>query len=343
MIRSFRNGAGSVSLVLTVLGLRYATCSGKDRLLSCLSKPPAPLSQCSQFSQSAPVCSLAMPPLHSNARCRLYPGSDVARWPVPNEGVSWGSACPQYSPVRYTAPTVSSGPVWADPEIGVDSGFCPKFNALDNAVDRRSHEGTYRVENGYPLNPHGRTGITGRGLLGRWGPNHAADPIITRWKRDSEGRKVLHPGSKNPILQFVSIKRKDCGEWAIPGGMVDPGERVSVTLRREFGEEALNALQKTKEQRETLKQQITELFNSPSFQVYKGYVDDPRNTDNAWMETVAVNYHDASGSSVAQLPLEAGDDAGKVAWVEIDSTLQLYASHARFLEIIAQERGAHWE
>lgn len=30
-------------------------------------------------------------------------------------------------------------------------------------------------------------------------------------------------------------------------------------------------------------------------QVYKGYVDDPRNTDNAWMETVAVNFHDESG------------------------------------------------
>jgi len=32
-------------------------------------------------------------------------------------------------------------------------------------------------------------------------------------------------------------------------------------------------------------------------QVYKGYVDDPRNTDNAWMETVAVNFHDESGIS----------------------------------------------
>lgn len=31
------------------------------------------------------------------------------------------------------------------------------------------------------------------------------------------------------------------------------------------------------------------------FQVYKGYVDDPRNTDNAWMETVAVNFHDELG------------------------------------------------
>lgn len=26
-----------------------------------------------------------------------------------------------------------------------------------------------------------------------------------------------HLVSKRPILQFVSIKRKDCGEWAIPG------------------------------------------------------------------------------------------------------------------------------
>ena len=28
----------------------------------------------------------------------------------------------------------------------------------------------------------GRTGMTGRGLLGHFGPNHAADPIVTRWK-----------------------------------------------------------------------------------------------------------------------------------------------------------------
>ena len=29
-------------------------------------------------------------------------------------------------------------------------------------------------------NPVGRTGMIGRGLLGKWGPNHAADPIVTR-------------------------------------------------------------------------------------------------------------------------------------------------------------------
>ena len=31
-----------------------------------------------------------------------------------------------------------------------------------------------------PRNPIGRTGLRGRGLLGRWGPNHAADPVVTR-------------------------------------------------------------------------------------------------------------------------------------------------------------------
>ena len=41
-------------------------------------------------------------------------------------------------------------------------------------------------------------------------------------------------------------------------------------------------------------------------QVYRGYVDDPRNTDNAWMETVAMHFHDADGNGVAKLKLNAG-------------------------------------
>lgn len=48
-----------------------------------------------------------------------------------------------------------------------------------------------------PLNPMGRTGLCGRGNLGRWGPNHAADPIISRFV---DGK-----------LQFVAIQRKDTG------------------------------------------------------------------------------------------------------------------------------------
>lgn len=41
-------------------------------------------------------------------------------------------------------------------------------------------------------------------------------------------------------------------------------------------------------------------------QVYRGYVDDPRNTDNSWMETIAVNFHDESGSTIGRINLNAG-------------------------------------
>uniref|UniRef100_A0A3Q3KGW6 ADP-ribose pyrophosphatase, mitochondrial n=1 Tax=Monopterus albus TaxID=43700 RepID=A0A3Q3KGW6_MONAL len=276
---------------------------------------------------------------HVKSRCPQYPGSSIKRFPVPDDKLDWNQDWPQYDPVSYTAPILLNKPTWADPDIGL---FSPQFNTVDGAVDRTSFEGSYKVEDGKPLNPHGRTGLIGRGLLGRWGPNHAADPIVTRWKVDEKGAKIHHSVSQRPILQFVSIKRKDCGEWAIPGGMVDPGEQVSLTLQREFSEEALNSLSLQPSERAELYERITKLFDSPQFQVYKGYVDDPRNTDNAWMETVAVNFHDGSGDSVSELPLQAGDDAGQVQWVDVDSSFALYASHSHFLELVARERKAHW-
>ena len=35
-------------------------------------------------------------------------------------------------------------------------------------------------------------------------------------------------------------------------------------------------------------------------------MDDPRNTDNSWMETIAVNFHDETGESVGKFSLHAG-------------------------------------
>ena len=74
--------------------------------------------------------------------------------------------------------------------------------------------------------------------------------------------------------------------------------------------------------------------------IYAGYVDDPRNTDNSWMETVAVNFHDETGEAFSRVKLQAGDDAGAVTWIEINRSLQLYASHAEFIRSVAETRGA---
>lgn len=54
-------------------------------------------------------------------------------------------------------------------------------------ISRISYTGEYQIKNRYPLNPFGRTGIAGRGLWGRWGPNHAVDSLVTRWSRDEDG------------------------------------------------------------------------------------------------------------------------------------------------------------
>ena len=42
------------------------------------------------------------------------------------------------------------------------------------------------------------------------------------------------------------------------------------------------------------------------FFFYAGYVDDPRNTDNSWMETVAINFHDEDNQVAKEIKLEAG-------------------------------------
>ena len=181
-------------------------------------------------------------PLHHNARRErggnpLYLGKRIV---VSDKQVPWSFAWPDYNPSDFTAQVVidnsallSTGNKWADPAELQGSAVKPGFESLLAEVrERTTYVGGQRGEKlvtaidfvaGMPLNPRGRTGLRGRGLLGKWGPNHAADPIVTRYL-----------GSQ---LQMVAIKRNDTGDWAIPGGMVDEGETVPLTLRREFTEE----------------------------------------------------------------------------------------------------------
>ncbi|XP_077976552.1 ADP-ribose pyrophosphatase, mitochondrial-like isoform X2 [Styela clava] len=279
---------------------------------------------------------------HYKARSDIYPNSDKKRFKIPDSKVSWKVDYPDYKPDEFTAPVVKKGPIWADPDISDKNPRKPiKFNQKDGLVNRISFEGSYELVDNKPINPRGRTGLTGRGLLGKWGPNHAADPIVTRWRRDKNGDVLKDENTGRPILQFVAVLRKDNGEWAIPGGMVDAGEKVSLTLKREFGEEALNSLKYSEKDKKALEKSFSNLF-SKGHEIYSGYVDDPRNTDNAWMETTAVNFHDKDGTSFAKMPLEGGDDARSARWMDVSSSLKLYASHSSFLKSTAEYHKAHW-
>lgn len=60
---------------------------------------------------------------------------------------------------------------------------------------------------------------------------------------------------------------------------MDPGESVSETVKREFQEEACRC---------SIDPKLIERLFSNGVKLCECYADDPRNTDNAWMETVAM-------------------------------------------------------
>ncbi|KAL1243106.1 ADP-ribose pyrophosphatase [Trichinella spiralis] len=260
--------------------------------------------------------------LHFKCRNSVYPRSNIQRFHVPDDHVKWSVFFDDYRPVEYTAASVAHAP-WADPEIA-QPGFEPKFNQIDGAINRISYCGKYSILNGRPLNPVGRTGMSGRGCLGRWGPNHAVDPIVTRWKCQTD------------------VLRGDSHEWAIPGGMVDAGELVMDALQREFMEEAFDILNvSSQHQKASIEKLVAESFQQAEV-IYQGYVDDPRNTDNAWMETAAYNIHDETGEQLGSAELKAGSDAVGAKWTDISSDAKLYASHSEILKAVALLHDAHW-
>ena len=167
-----------------------------------------------------------------------------------------------------------------------------------------------KFHNYKPVTPI-RTGIQGRGLLGRFGPNHAADPIVTRFN------------FMTLDFEFVAALRNDCGKFCIPGGMVDPGESVSLTLRREFKEEV--ASECSDEILDRIFSNGTTLYTGPTY-------GDPRTTDNAWIETCVVHYHlDFYFANKIKLTPQLSENRA-VRWISCDSP-DLYGDHAKFVKM----------
>lgn len=166
----------------------------------------------------------------------------------------------------------------------------------------KSHTGEVKIVNGYPQNPAGRTGMTGRGILAKWGANFSADVIITRGSGE---------------LEVLLVKRKDTLEFAVPGGMIDAGETSLQTAQRELKEET-----------------SIELDLTNTKKVYEGYVDDPRNTDNAWIETSVYHLHLESFDPKIVVQHSEVIEGG---FFKLKEALQqkMFASHRAFLEMIS--------
>ncbi|XP_014725883.1 PREDICTED: transient receptor potential cation channel subfamily M member 2 isoform X4 [Sturnus vulgaris] len=270
----------------------------------------------------------SQPPHHVLARNLLYPGSHTLRFPVPDEKVPWEVDFPLYDPPAFSADHKDMAV--QDPfSLSLESLLKINYNTMDGLIDRQSFHGLYAVQDGLPLNPMGRTGLRGRGRLHCFGPNHALHPVVTRWRRNLDGSIIRK--SLKKMLEVLVAQYPLSDVWALPGGSLEPGETLPLKLkwilRREFWPQFQNLLKQGTE-------------------VHKGYLDDPRNTDNAWVETVAISVHFDTQNDVEMKRLnsflQGCDPELCIRWQVLDKRIPLHANHKELLHKVSTLLGAYY-
>jgi ADP-ribose pyrophosphatase len=166
---------------------------------------------------------------------------------------------------------------WADPE---DFGLI--------ADELAAIESRFKDDEGRPLNPRGRTGIAGRGLLGLWGPNAAVAALVVRQGPDTDQLEIVLGG------------HEEKQSLALPQGFVLPGEEPRDAIGRVMASET----------------GWTADGHTPEL-VSRGFTYDWRQTDHAWVEGQGylVQLEDADSASA----FEPGGEFDEVRWWPLEA------------------------
>ncbi|XP_041438825.1 transient receptor potential cation channel subfamily M member 2 [Xenopus laevis] len=261
---------------------------------------------------------------HVNSRTLQYPNSNTTRYPVPDEMVPWEVTFPGYDPPFLIADRDDRGAYDPHSEMSQTNR---KYNGVDGALDFRSSCGTYLVHEGVPLNPMGRTGLRGVGSLRWFGPNHSLHPVITRWNTLPNGSLDRKISRKK--LEVLVVKQIDNELWALPGGTLSPGEDIPPKLKSILNEKYVK--------------KFSDLLRGGT-EVFRGYLDDPRNTDNSWIETRAVNIHMDSDEKLSRFLQNVNDSSPGVSlrWQILDHKIPIYADEKEILQRTAEVHGTHY-
>jgi ADP-ribose pyrophosphatase len=204
------------------------------------------------------------------------PAEYPARQRVSIDYSPWSVECPEYEPPYFVHASVLANDLekmpggWADPE---------DFNAIS---DSSRFDGLrHRDDLGRPRNPRGRTGLAGRGLLGRWGANHATAGVVLRIGEDREHVDVL-----------LGAKEQDGKLWLPKGFLREAFDRI---MEAETG------------------WQPDSPENPP---IHEGYFYDQRQTDHAWVEIQA--FLSVIEFSDAPREFRPGGNFDTVRWMPID-------------------------
>ncbi|KAH8875117.1 ADP-ribose pyrophosphatase, mitochondrial [Schistosoma japonicum] len=191
----------------------------------------------------------------------------------------------------------------------------------------------------------GRTGLLGKGLLPRWGPNHSFVLCITRWTRDTRtGAQIIR--SNRGVLQYLALERNKrlCMPWYLTDhtNKCDFDECIPKLISNLITRRGRAMLPEKRVER-----LLKRIEKAEVTQIFKGYLDDQLNADSSWMETVVINLHE-SESKGAQFPndiLKLLNEPGteeQVKWIEVSHSSNLRTSHNYILKNVAELRRAFY-
>lgn len=209
----------------------------------------------------------------------------------------WMLDCPGYDPPYYVDSSVTENEGgdgtdgWADPEDFAKVKDEPRIVAAK-----------FKDDAGMPLNPRGRTGIAGRGLLGLWGPNLSVAVTLMR-TNEATGQ-----------LEILLGNEEEGQNLELPKGFVLPGEEPEAAVLRVLESE-------TGWRPSELQSEI----------VFEGYTYDPRQTDHAWVESRVSLI--VVGGDLGRSTFQPGGEFDEVKWwpLEAETINRVPSGQARFV------------
>ncbi|KRX13648.1 ADP-ribose pyrophosphatase, mitochondrial, partial [Trichinella nelsoni] len=250
-----------------------------------------------------------------------YDDTDMRRVDISSKHWKWEKKLFAYAPPDFSAEFEDIPYDDFDPS---ENKSLAKFNKMDQSVDRRSINGHYKVSNGRPRCPIGRTGLQGRGKLPRWGPNFVLAVVVDRG--------VGH------VVDILSTTTAE-GPFSIPTFFIDDYSKEGIEAKLE---EIIIASKPTNAFSRTEIHSLVKTAMENALIVKQGFTPDSRNTDNAWTETIAVQISDPMRQHLGKLKFQSQAKHNTVEWKTVDeksqSELRNYVERsigeARFNEVV---------